>query len=158
MKALARFVSIAAEAIGLEGEVSILITGNRRMRMLNRRFRHKDKPTDVLSFPAASELSPQVAGDLAISIDQARRQAVLLGHSTEAEIKVLALHGLLHLAGWDHERDSGEMAVEERRLRGQFKLPAALIERGAKAPSAGPAKARSRSSKLPRSPKRGPRR
>lgn len=127
--ALARFVSIASDAIGLAGEVSVLIAGSRRMRGLNRRFRGKNHATDVLSFPAPVELSPTVAGDLAISVDAARRQADHLRHSLEAEMKVLALHGLLHLAGWDHESDDGEMADQESRLRLHFKLPVALIER-----------------------------
>lgn len=144
--------------MGLKGQVSVLITQNRRMRALNRRFRHKDESTDVLSFPAAAGLAPTVAGDLAISIEHARRQAALLGHSTEAELKVLALHGLLHLSGWDHENDSGEMAAEEGRLRAEFKLPVTLIERREKVPAAHPARARSSRSKVTGSPKRGPRR
>lgn len=127
---LARFIASVARAIGLKGDVSLLIIGRSRMRTLNRQFRGKDQTTDVLSFPAPPELESLTAGDLVISIDAAERQAALLGHSPQAEIRILALHGLLHLAGWDHETDSGEMAQREYDLRTRFKLPVALIERG----------------------------
>ena len=86
----------------LRGDVSIRITSSREMRELNRRFRKKNKPTDVLSFP--SNL-PKWAGDIAISAEIAASNAAELGHSTETELKILILHGLLHLAGYDHETD-----------------------------------------------------
>src|ERR1700749_4966839 len=89
-----------------------------------------DKPTDVLSFPAL----PQAAnggqgGDLAISLETAAVQAAAYGHTLQTEVKILILHGLLHLAGYDHERDQGQMRRRESLLRKQFALPAGLVER-----------------------------
>jgi probable rRNA maturation factor len=106
------------------------------MRRLNRRFRGIRKPTDVLSFPAAAAPSgPEaVAGDLAIGVPTARRQAIEHGHALASEIKILILHGLLHLAGYDHETDSGQMARTEAALRRRFCLAAGLIERAGSRP------------------------
>ncbi len=126
---LLRFARSARKAAGLQGTVSILVQSSERMRAMNRYFRHKDKPTDVLSFPAGRELQGMHEGDIAISADIAADNARSLGHSLTNEIKVLILHGMLHLAGYDHERDSGEMAREERRLRAGLRLPLGLIER-----------------------------
>ncbi len=123
--------TLAAQAqrlLGLRGEVHILITSDVEMRQLNRRFRKKNKPTDVLSFPADT---PEVVGDIAVSWEMAAANAAELGHSEETELKVLILHGLLHLAGYDHENDSGEMHERELALRRRLKLPAGLIERSA---------------------------
>jgi probable rRNA maturation factor len=113
-----------------------LIAGDARMRRLNREFRGKDATTDVLSFAAIpvtgdrnrSPVLPR-AGDIAISLPRARAQARRLGHSTEQEIRILMLHGLLHLLGQDHESDGGRMARAEKRWRGRLGLPAGLIER-----------------------------
>ncbi len=128
---LSRFLSCAAQAIGLNGEVSVLLTGDERIRSLNREFRGKDKSTDVLSFPAAPAFAAgRHAGDLAISLNTASRQAVEHGHGLQTEVKILMLHGLLHLSGLDHESDSGQMARREARLRKQFDLPRGLIARG----------------------------
>ena len=121
-----RFAGRARRAAGLRGEVNVLVTGDAEVRRLNRQFRHKDKPTDVLSFPGIDE---KFAGDIAISAATASRNARRLGHSTSDELKVLLLHGLLHLAGYDHEHDQGEMARKEERLRRDLGLPLALIER-----------------------------
>ena len=107
----------------------MLLTSNREMRQLNRSFRGKDKPTDVISFPSVDVVSKEFAGDLAISVDIAAANAKNFGHSTEAEICVLILHGLLHLAGYDHETDGGEMARKEQRLRAKLGLPLNLIAR-----------------------------
>lgn len=96
------------------------------MLELNRRFRKQSKPTDVLSFPSAE---PGLAGDIAISADIAAANAAELGHSVETELKVLMLHGMLHLAGYDHEIDDGEMQARESKLRTRLKLPVGLIER-----------------------------
>lgn len=126
---LTRFLRRAQKAIGLEGEVDVLLTSDEEIRRLNRTFRKKNKATDVLSFPAPQELAGQHAGDLAISLDTAALQAESFGHSLEEELRILLLHGLLHLAGMDHEVDSGEMAAREAELRAQLKLPATLIER-----------------------------
>lgn len=107
----------------------MLLTSDEEIRRLNRTFRKKNKATDVLSFPAPEDLAEEHAGDLAISIDTAARQAESFGHSLNDEVKILLLHGLLHLAGMDHEVDSGEMADRETELRLELKLPVTLIER-----------------------------
>ncbi|MBS1849575.1 MAG: rRNA maturation RNase YbeY [Acidobacteria bacterium] len=134
--ALSRFVKKAARAAGLKEQVSLLVTGNREMRSLNRRFRGKDRPTDVLSFPAEGNMGG-LAGDIAISAEIAGRNARQLGHSPAVEIKVLVLHGILHLAGYDHESDQGEMGRREAALRRELGLPVGLIERhGARISSA----------------------
>jgi probable rRNA maturation factor len=131
---LARFVSGVASSIELAGEVSVLLAGDERIRELNHRFRGQNHSTDVLSFPAAPHFSGHLsgqghAGDLAISLEAAARQAGECGHTLEIEVKVLLLHGLLHLAGYDHETDSGEMARKETMLRKKLALPLGLIER-----------------------------
>lgn len=127
---LSRFLKDACERVGLAGEVSVLLTTDEQLRSLNRRFRRKDRPTDVLSFPPAALLGgePQ-GGDLAISVDTAKAQAASLGHSLLEEVKILMLHGLLHLAGFDHEQDTGGMARREGFLRRAYGLPAGLIQR-----------------------------
>jgi len=124
---LARYLREAQAVVGLKGEVSVLLTTDEGIRGLNRRFRKKNKATDVLSFPAEAGFG--VAGDLAISVDTASRQAEEQGHRLSVELRVLMLHGLLHLAGFDHEVDAGEMARKERRLRTKLGLPLGLIER-----------------------------
>ena len=126
---LTRFLRRAREAVGLSGEVEVLLTSDTAIKRLNRDFRGKNKPTDVLSFPAPEEIAAEHAGDLAISLDTAARQAASFGHSLGEEVRVLMLHGLLHLTGMDHETDSGEMAAREAELRSELKLPATLIER-----------------------------
>ena len=107
--------------------VVCLITTDREIRALNRRFRAKDAATDVLSFPSGSENG--AAGEIAISLDRAAAQAREHGHSLDEEVRILMLHGVLHLAGMDHENDSGEMAKAEARWRKRLGLPAGLIER-----------------------------
>ena len=130
---LDRFIASAVEALGLTGEFSVLLTGDERLRALNLEFRGIDKPTDVLSFPALPEVSAGVSGgDLAISLETALAQAKAHSHPLQTEVKVLILHGLLHLAGYDHERDQGQMRRRETRLRKQFALPAGLVERTAR--------------------------
>jgi probable rRNA maturation factor len=126
---LARFLSEARAAVRLKGKATVLLTTDAAIRKLNAQFRHKDKATDVLSFPAEGLGAEGYAGDLAISVPTALRQAVELSHSLSVEIKVLMLHGLLHLAGYDHEADNGQMARRERLLRGKLGLPQGLIER-----------------------------
>jgi probable rRNA maturation factor len=127
--AFGRFVVRAARTLGLRGTVNVLITNSRELHALNRRFRGKDRPTDVLSFPPISSLPRDFAGDIAISADIAARNARALGHPLSAELRVLTLHGLLHLAGYDHERDNGLMARREVDLRRKLGLPAGLMER-----------------------------
>jgi probable rRNA maturation factor len=126
VRALSLFAAKAQRALGLSGEVNVRITSNRELQDLNRRFRRKNKPTDVLSFP--SDL-PKLAGDIAISAEIAAANAADMGHSTEAELRILILHGLLHLAGYDHETDNGAMQARETKLRQQLGLPTGLIER-----------------------------
>jgi len=110
----------------------VLVTGSREIRALNVRFRDEKRATDVLSFPPPP-FSDGFAGDIAVSVDIAARNARQLGHSTADEIRILILHGILHLAGYDHERDRGEMAEKEMVLRRRLKLPVALIERASDA-------------------------
>jgi probable rRNA maturation factor len=130
-RALAAFLKQASEAAGLAGQVSVLLSGDARLRRLNREFRWKDHPTDVLSFPAGAPANGHaaVAGDLAISVETAARQAAEYGHPLATELQILVLHGLLHLGGYDHEADSGQMARKEAVLRRRFGLAAGLIER-----------------------------
>jgi len=131
---LERFVVRARKAVGLRAPVNVLVTSSSAVRSLNRQFRNQNKATDVLSFPAPapsrdSRNRPRLAGEVAISADIALQNSLRLGHPVGQEIKILALHGILHLAGFDHERDNGEMARKEQTLRRTLKLPAALIER-----------------------------
>ena len=107
----------------------MLLAGDRILRRLNREFRGKDKATDVLSFPASPELAGVHAGDLAVSLETAQRQAEEHGHSLRDEVRVLLLHGLLHLYGMDHEIDRGEMAAREAELRVKLRLRSGLIAR-----------------------------
>jgi probable rRNA maturation factor len=151
-RALSLFATRAQHALGLPGEVNIYVTSSREMQDLNRRYRRKNKPTDVLSFPSRA---PGVAGDIAISLEIAATNAADIGHSLATEVKVLILHGLLHLAGYDHETDSGEMLARETAMRQELKLPVGLIERThaavakvaevARQPKAAPKKAAARS-------------
>ena len=114
-----------------------LITGDAELRRLNREFLGTGHATDVLSFPLwgrQSCLPPPFrrrlgCGDLAISVPRARAQARQFGHTTEQEIRILMLHGLLHLLGMDHDADGGRMARAERRWRARLGLPNGLIER-----------------------------
>ena len=128
---LGRFVLRARRAAKLPGKVNLLVTGRSEMHALNLQFRKKDKATDVLSFPSNASGEKSFAGEIAISADIARENAAALGHSVAVEVKILALHGILHLAGFDHERDNGKMARKEAELRKEFGLPSSLTERGA---------------------------
>jgi probable rRNA maturation factor len=101
-------------------EIGVAVVSDAVIQRYNRQYRKVDQSTDVLSFEP---------DDLVISAETARRQARRLGHSVEEEMKVLALHGVLHLMGHDHERDRGEMARLERRWRKRLGLPIALTER-----------------------------
>ena len=129
---LERFVLKARRAAHLVDSVNVLVTNSRELRSLNRQFRGQDKATDILSFPSPPLKlggAKRIAGELAISADMARENADRLGHAAAEEIKILVLHGILHLAGFDHERDRGEMARRESQLRMQLKLESGLIER-----------------------------
>jgi probable rRNA maturation factor len=150
---LARWLQEVAPAKA-RGAMTVAIVPDARVRALNRRYRKKDKNTDVLSFPAegparaghyvadvASGFSRTDAapgfsrtrylGDVVIAAGVARRQAREAGHSLRTELRVLALHGLLHLLGYDHEQDAGQMARLEQRLRRKGGLREGLIERSA---------------------------
>jgi probable rRNA maturation factor len=140
-RTLNRFLVLAQTMVRLRGEVTVQLTTDTAIRKLNRQFRGKNKATDVLSFPAEGIGAEEIAGDLAISVETARKQAAGQGHSLSTEIKVLILHGLLHLAGYDHEADEGQMARRERLLRGKLKLPQGLIERAGAMPPKPVAKA-----------------
>ena len=114
------------------GDVAIAIVSDRSIRALNRDYRHTDAPTDVLSFPSApSALHPAHLGDIVIADGVARRQARRARHAYATELKVLALHGLLHLLGYDHHApsDRGRMERLERQLRAKGGLGEGLIER-----------------------------
>ncbi|MGB8029644.1 MAG: rRNA maturation RNase YbeY [Terracidiphilus sp.] len=132
-RTLGRHLREAQGAVGLAGQVTVLLTTDRTIRALNRRFRDKDEATDVLSFPANplqnTKPAERVAGDVAISVETARKQAAEQGHALGVELRVLILHGLLHLAGYDHEADAGRMQRRERQLRAKLGLPQGLIER-----------------------------
>jgi len=103
-----------------------LITNDRELQQLNKQFLGHDYPTDVLSFPSAM---PGHLGEMAISVERADAQAKSFGHSRVDELRVLMLHGLLHLSGMDHETDRGAMSRAERKWRSYFDLPATLIAR-----------------------------
>lgn len=120
------------------GEVAIALVSDAKIQDLNRRYRRTNTPTDVLSFPAtvgrgSSPGAPRGLGDIAIATGVARRQAKAAGHTYDTELRVLALHGLLHLLGYDHNNpnDTGRMARAEARLRRKGGLREGLIERGA---------------------------
>jgi probable rRNA maturation factor len=133
--------------------MTVALVSDARMRTLNRQYRGRDYATDVLSFPAEANGRPKSSpqrpapppplprssgalrrgrphlGDIAIATGVARRQARTAGHGATEELRILALHGLLHLLGYDHERDDGQMARIERRLRQKGGLREALTER-----------------------------
>ena len=134
--ALSRFLQRARRAARVSGQAHVLIVSNARIQTLNRKFRGKQKPTDVLSFPAVAEVANRFAGDIVISADMAKANARSLGLPLAEEIKVLMLHGLLHLGGHDHESDNGEMARLEHRLRKLLGLRDGLIERSSTESSA----------------------
>jgi probable rRNA maturation factor len=154
-RGLATWLAHAAPA-NARGEVTVALVSDARMRTLNRSYRNKDYATDVLSFPAFAEASaragqagrtggaakaggagegigppatPNYLGDIVIATGVAQRQADEVGHPVGTEIKVLALHGLLHLLGYDHETDAGTMARLEARLRKKAGLKDGLIAR-----------------------------
>jgi len=126
---LSRFLTQAQRLAGVGGKVNVVITDDRELRALNRRYRRKDKPTDVLSFSSLPQFGKELAGDIAISAQYAGRSARRFGHTASEELKILILHGLLHLAGYDHERDNGTMGRREEDLRRRLGLPVSLIAR-----------------------------
>jgi probable rRNA maturation factor len=119
---LKRLLHAAAARLRARGELALVLTGDREIRALNARYRRKHRPTDVLSFPGeGGELG---LGDVVISVETAARNARTAGRSLPRELEVLALHGLLHALGHDHETDAGQMDRLERRLRRQLGVEA----------------------------------
>lgn len=117
---LRRALQGAARALRVSGELAVLLCGDARIRGLNRRYRGKDRATDVLAFPGpGAELG---LGDVAISVPTAARNARRVGSSLARELEVLALHGFLHCLGYDHETDGGQMERLEARLRKRLGL------------------------------------
>jgi probable rRNA maturation factor len=119
---LCAFWQELAERVG-RGSLTCLITDDAELQRLNKQFRGKDYATDVLSFPEEG------GGEIAISFDRAVAQAAEIGHDVEQELRILMLHGVLHLNGMDHETDNGEMRRAEERWRKKLGLPTGLIKR-----------------------------
>jgi probable rRNA maturation factor len=124
---LRSFARLVSSHVADGRSFNCLVTNDRELQRLNREFLGHDYPTDVLSFPEGTEGAS--LGELAISVERAAAQAAEFGHECVDEVRILMLHGLLHLTGMDHERDRGEMARAERRWRLQLSLPATLIAR-----------------------------
>lgn len=124
---LEAFAARLQHEVGKGREFHCRVSNDAELRELNARFRGKDYATDVLSFPGESRR--EYLGDIAISAQRARAQAREFGHSLDEELRVLLLHGLLHLLGMDHETDSGEMARAEKRWRKKLGLESSLTER-----------------------------
>jgi probable rRNA maturation factor len=119
---LRQFLTLLSHRLHLDSQTfTIVLVTDRVIRGLNRDFRNQDKPTDVLSFPTGPEDLPHLdkpgLGDMIISVEMAHRQAFARHHSLERELRVLVIHGLLHLLGYDHEVDRGEMHRKERKLQ-----------------------------------------
>lgn len=128
---LARFARALASQLAPARSIVCLIAGDRELHRLNLTFLGHDYPTDVLSFP--SQPGSAELGEIAISIERAAAQALEFGHPLLDEIRVLMLHGILHLSGLDHENDDGDMARAERFWRSKLGLPPTLIQRQARA-------------------------
>ena len=110
-----------AGRIGLGGSFTVRLAAAAEVRALNRRFRHRDRATDVLSFPCGEKLPGGLyAGDIMVCLPLAEKQARQNGHSLERELLLLMIHGLLHLKGLDHETDQGQMLARQRRLFAEF--------------------------------------
>jgi probable rRNA maturation factor len=110
-------------------DVELILCDDPTIAELNRTHRGKAEATDVLSFPLEGELEHQPLGAVVISVDHALAKADTLGHTLDEEIALLFIHGLLHLLGYDHETDTGQMRAEEHALLRAFGLPESLIVR-----------------------------
>ncbi len=109
-------------------DLELILTTDEEIQELNKTHRQKDKPTDVLSFPLENMPSMPL-GSIVISVDTAKKGADEFGHSIEDEIKLLFIHGLLHILGYDHETDNGEMREKEKEIIEKFNLPKSLVIR-----------------------------
>ena len=126
-RALTQFVHALCERVANSRPMVCLLANDAHLQQLNRDFLGHNYPTDVLSFPSDA-LKPEL-GEIAISMERAAAQAAQFGHTCLEEVKILLLHGTLHLAGFDHENGDGRMAREEKRWRSEFALPETLIAR-----------------------------
>ena len=126
-RTLKNFARILADRVAGGRPFTCMITNDSTLHHLNRFFLRRDYPADVLSFPA--EDRDDVVGEIAISAQRAAEQALAFGHDRVSEICVLMLHGLLHLIGFDHEQDQGQMAQAEEKWRAEFGLPTPLTAR-----------------------------
>jgi probable rRNA maturation factor len=128
--ALRAFFAELTQQVAGGRAATCLVATDAELRRLNHQFRGRDYATDVLSFPSGGTAGPgEWIGEIAISLDRAAEQAAELGHGVEEELRLLMLHGVLHLTGFDHETDAGAMARAERKWRRRFGLPEGLIER-----------------------------
>jgi probable rRNA maturation factor len=109
-------------------DIELILTDNNEIQVLNKEYRQINKPTDVLSFPLEN-IPGMPLGSIVISIDKAKEGALNFGHSIDEEITLLFIHGLLHLLGYDHETDNGEMREKEAEIIKKFNLPESLIIR-----------------------------
>jgi len=128
-RALERFVHLLCRRVAGSQPFVCLLADDAHLKRLNLEFLGNDYPTDVLSFPAAG--STNELGEIAISMERAAVQAAEFEHACTDEVRILMLHGVLHLTGLDHETDGGKMAREEKRWRAEFNLPETLIARAA---------------------------
>jgi len=112
-----------------EKEIELIITDNETIAQINAEYRAIDKPTDVLSFPYDDAMPMTPLGSIVISYDFVQEKARELGHSEDDEFTLLFIHGLLHILGYDHEVDSGEMRQKEEEIIQKFNLPKSLIVR-----------------------------
>ena len=126
-KGLFRFGAVLRRRLAGDQEYGVTVVSEAAMRRAHARFRGASHATDVLSFPDGEA---GFLGDILICARQAERQAAALGHGVDDEVKILMLHGVLHLLGYDHERDRGEMRRLETRWRRTLRLPRGRLERG----------------------------
>ena len=110
-------------------KIELIITDNETIQELNREYRAKDTATDVLSFPIDLNMPSMPLGSIVISFDFVKEKSTIFKHTLEDELSLLFIHGLLHLLGYDHEVDSGEMRSREKNIIETFSLPASLIVR-----------------------------
>jgi probable rRNA maturation factor len=129
-RALLQFANVLCRRIADARPFVCLLANDAHLRQLNLRFLGNDYPTDVLSFPIIG--STNQSGEIAISMERAAIQAAEFGHTCMDEVRILMLHGLLHLTGHDHENDDGKMARAEKRWRMEFGLPETLLARAAR--------------------------